>query len=157
LGAFPLLDGPPLKKAKRTIVPEDRFDIFEHFFSIDDSASQPESSATPTALPNAYAAYTFAGEAAPPAKSTMPDGDFVTEQASSSNSINSDPINFLAPTDANQNKRKCTPVNVDACNFLSVFHVPLTQDMRPPGVHGQGAAPGIIGPPPIGTPRDPIA
>jgi len=39
LGTFPLLDGPPKKKTKRTIVPEDRFDIFEHFFSVDDSAS----------------------------------------------------------------------------------------------------------------------
>ena len=95
----------------------------------------------------------------------MADGEVVTEHASSSSkNINSDPTNLLAPTAAIQNKRKCTLVEagvklacVDVCNNLSVFHVSLTQEMRPPGVHGQGAAPGIIGPPPIGTPRDPIA
>ena len=92
------------------------------------------------------------------------DGEVVTEKASSSNDMNSAPTNVLAPTAAIQNKRKCTFVEADAnlaCvdkfNNLSALHVSPTQDMRPPGVHGQGAAPGIIGPPPIGTPRDPIA
>ena len=137
----------------------------------------------PFGLPNAYAANWFSGEAAPPANSTAPhpmrspppsaaavaiaakaDGEVVTEKASSSNDMNSAPTNVLAQTAAIQNKRKCTLVEagfklacVDICNNLSVFHVSPTQDMRPPGVRGQGAAPGIIGPPPIGTPRDPIA
>ena len=127
IGAFPLLHGPPQKKAKRTVVPEDRFDIFEHFFYIDEPAAMP------TAAPNAYAANWFSGEAAPPSSSS--NGSDEVSHVNVQNSI----------------------VKVDACNFNNQSSAEssgepqfdVKNSVAEPNVPGQGVVGDRTATPPV--------
>ena len=72
LGAFPILNTPPAKKQRRTVVPEDRFDIFEHFFDEPEFEPALPSASNQVDRDNSYATMWFRGEAAPPSSSTTP-------------------------------------------------------------------------------------
>jgi len=65
-GAFPIRSQPPVKKQRREVLPENRFDIFEHFFDEPEMDTPQAPFASSAGQPNGYAKMWFSGEAAPP-------------------------------------------------------------------------------------------
>ena len=70
-----MLNIPTAKKQRRAAVPEEHFDIFEHFFHEPEVETAQPASTSAVVRDNPYAMMWFHGEAAPPSCSTPPPPD----------------------------------------------------------------------------------